>query len=76
MIVSPNGQVVTEPVFEREVIVIAEIDLQHVTEESMTLDVSGHYARPDCFEFRAIRTPRSHHPEHERVPTKEGAAVD
>jgi nitrilase len=76
MIVSPNGQVVTEPVFEREVIVIAEIDLQHVTEESMTLDVSGHYARPDCFEFRAIHNPRSHHPEHERVPTKEGAAVD
>lgn len=77
MIVSPRGQIVTEPVFEREAIVIAEVDLQQVTEESMTLDVSGHYARPDCFEFRAIRHPRLGQPEHsEPVPPKEGAAVE
>ena len=26
-----------------------------VRREQMTLDVSGHYARRDCFEFRVIR---------------------
>jgi nitrilase len=70
MIVGPKGQIVTEPVFEREATVIADIDLQQVTEESMTLDVSGHYARPDCFEFRAIRHPRLRHPEHSEGSTR------
>lgn len=58
MIVAPDGGVLAGPVFEREEIVAAEIDLRQVREESMTLDVSGHYARPDCFEFRPIRHPR------------------
>ena len=58
MIVAPDGRVLAGPVFEREEIIAAEIDLREVREESMTLDVSGHYARPDCFEFRPIRHPR------------------
>jgi len=58
MIVAPDGRVLAGPVFEREEIVTAEIDLAQVREESMTLDVSGHYARPDAFEYRVIRHPR------------------
>jgi nitrilase len=58
MIVAPDGSVLAGPVFDREEIVSGEIDLRRVREESMTLDVSGHYARPDCFEFRPIRHPR------------------
>lgn len=30
---------------------MAEIDLTSVEEESMTLDVAGHYSRPDIFDF-------------------------
>lgn len=59
MIVGPDGKVLAGPVFEREEIVTAQIDLRRVREESMTLDVSGHYARPDCFEFRPIRHQRT-----------------
>ena len=44
--------------FEKEKVLLAEIDLNQVREESMTLDVSGHYARPDAFEFRTIKHPR------------------
>ncbi|HEU4994821.1 MAG TPA: carbon-nitrogen hydrolase family protein [Gemmatimonadaceae bacterium] len=55
MIVAPDGQVLAGPVFDREEIVCAELDLGRIREESMTLDVSGHYSRADCFDFRAIR---------------------
>lgn len=58
MIIGPEGHVVTGPVFDREEVFIAELDLDRVKEESMTLDVSGHYSRPDCFDFRPIRHPR------------------
>jgi predicted amidohydrolase len=58
MIVAPDGRVLAGPVFERQDVIIADIDLAQVREESMTLDVSGHYARPDAFEYRVIRHPR------------------
>ena len=58
MIIGPDGQPIVAPVFEREATLTADLDLSRVTEESMTLDVSGHYSRPDCFEFRPIRHPR------------------
>ncbi len=41
-----------EPVFEQETIVTAELDLNAVDREKMTLDVSGHYSRPDIFNFQ------------------------
>jgi len=58
MIVAPDGRVLAGPVFERQDVIVADIDLALVREESMTLDVSGHYARPDAFEYRVIRHPR------------------
>ena len=58
MIVGPDGVVIAGPVFDAEEIVSAEIDLQRVREESMTLDVSGHYARSDCFDFGVRRGDR------------------
>src|SRR6185295_7528856 len=58
MIVGPDGKVLAGPVFEKEKVLLAEIDLSHVREESMTLDVSGHYSRPDAFEFRTIKHAR------------------
>jgi nitrilase len=58
MIVAPDGKVLAGPVFERAEILSAELDLSQVREESMTLDVSGHYSRADAFEYRVIRHPR------------------
>ncbi|MEM8895086.1 MAG: carbon-nitrogen hydrolase family protein [Bacteroidota bacterium] len=51
-IVGPNGKYVLEPVFGREEILFAELDLRAVKKEQMTLDVSGHYQRPDIFDFK------------------------
>ena len=58
MIVGPDGKVLAGPVFEKEKVLLAEIELNKVREESMTLDVSGHYSRPDAFEFRTIKHAR------------------
>ena len=51
-IYGPDGGVVAGPVFDREEIVVADLDLGRIAEEAMALDVTGHYDRPDVFEFR------------------------
>lgn len=50
-IIAPDGALVAGPVFDREEILIADIDLGTIAEESMALDVTGHYSRPDVFQF-------------------------
>jgi len=50
-IVGPDGQYVAGPSFDSEVIILARINLERIREESMTLDVTGHYNRPDLFSF-------------------------
>ncbi len=55
-IIGPDGALLAGPVFDREDILLADLDLGLIAEESMSLDVTGHYNRPDLFEFR-IRRP-------------------
>lgn len=54
-IIGPDGMYVTEPLWDAADIVVSEIDLARTREESMTLDVTGHYHRPDLFSF-TVRT--------------------
>ncbi len=51
-IIGPDGRYVVEPCFDQEKTIIAQLDLTAVEEERMTLDVSGHYSRPDIFDFQ------------------------
>jgi predicted amidohydrolase len=55
-IIGPDGQYVIEPVYDREEILVATLDVARTIEESMALDVSGHYSRPDC--LRLVRESR------------------
>jgi predicted amidohydrolase len=55
-IIGPDGRYLVEPVFEKEQILIAEIDLQACDRERMTLDVSGHYQRQDVFELKVKKS--------------------
>lgn len=55
-IIGPDGQYVVQPVYDREEILVATLDLARTAEESMALDVSGHYSRPDC--LRLVRESR------------------
>ena len=57
-IIGPDGKYIVEPVYDEARILIAELDLRRASEESMTLDVTGHYHRPEMFDFRALRTGR------------------
>lgn len=50
-IVGPDGKFLREPVFEDEALVMADLDGSLVEREKMTLDVTGHYHRPDVFDF-------------------------
>ena len=47
-----------EPLRGREELIVAEIDLERIAEEKLSLDVAGHYSRPDVFELRVHREPR------------------
>ena len=58
-IIGPDGTYVAEPVWERETVIVAEVDLRRNREESMTLDVTGHYHRPDLFTFELRRDARA-----------------
>lgn len=51
-IISPRGEVIAGPAPERECIVMADLDFSLIAKESLALDVTGHYSRPDLFEFR------------------------
>jgi nitrilase len=57
-IIGPDGGYIAGPVFDDAAILTAELDLTRVREESMNLDVTGHYHRPDCLELTVTRTRR------------------
>ena len=57
-IIGPDGKYIAEPLYEEPGLVMAELDLKRASEESMTLDVTGHYHRPELFDFRPVRTGR------------------
>ncbi len=56
-IIAPDASYVVEPVYGREELLVAEIDLDRIAEEKQTLDVAGHYSRPDLFELKVNREP-------------------
>jgi predicted amidohydrolase len=58
-IIGPDGAYVAGPVFDEACILSADLELDRVREESMSLDVAGHYGRPDCLELRVVRSRRS-----------------
>ncbi len=56
-VIGPDSNYIVPPVFDREELIVADLDLAHIDRESMTLDVSGHYARPDVFRFEKKTLP-------------------
>ncbi|HET8677435.1 MAG TPA: nitrilase-related carbon-nitrogen hydrolase, partial [Blastocatellia bacterium] len=52
VIIAPDGALLAGPVFDQETILTADLDLARIAEESLTLDVTGHYSRPDLFDVK------------------------
>ena len=57
VIVGPDGTMLAGPLFEAEDILTAEIDLDAMAAARRTLDVAGHYSRPDVFQLVVNRKP-------------------
>lgn len=57
VVVDPQGRIVAGPLHREAGILYAQIDRARVAQARRTLDVSGHYARPDIFDLQVRRTP-------------------
>ena len=51
VIIGPDASILAGPADDNDELVVAEIDPARIPEEKMTLDVCGHYSRPDVFHF-------------------------
>ena len=54
-IIAPDGSYLAGPVYDEPALLVADVDVGRVREERMTLDVTGHYHRPDVFVFSVTR---------------------
>jgi nitrilase len=57
-IIGPDAGYLAGPLYDEPGILVAELDYRRNREEAMTLDVSGHYQRPELFELAVRRTGR------------------
>lgn len=57
MAVDPSGSVVAGPLMEKKEILYVEVDAEASQKARRSLDVAGHYARPDTFSFEVNRNP-------------------
>jgi len=54
-IIGPDGKFITEPLFDEESLIFAELDMEMIIREQMTLSAAGHYFRPDIFKVKINR---------------------
>ncbi len=57
VVVKPMGEVVAGPLNREKGILYADIDKESAKRARRSLDVCGHYARPDIFSFSVNRQP-------------------
>jgi nitrilase len=57
VIINPMGKVVAGPLFGKEGILTADLDISEITRSKMDFDVIGHYARPDIFKLESHNQP-------------------
>jgi len=58
VVVAPGGEIVAGPLHEQHGILYAEVDPTRAPSSHRTLDVTGHYSRPDIFDLRVDRSPQ------------------
>jgi len=56
VIIGPKGNIIAGPLSNEEGILYAELDMSEIPASKWTLDVAGHYARPDVFKFSVNKT--------------------
>jgi nitrilase len=58
-VIEPGGKIISGPCSGENAILYAEVDRQKVASSRRSLDVAGHYNRPDIFQFHVNRTSQS-----------------
>lgn len=59
VVIAPGGEKVAGPLHEEQDILYAEVDPARAASSRRTLDVAGHYARPDVFTLQVDRQEQS-----------------
>lgn len=59
LVIAPDGEIAVGPLRKEPGILYCDIDRQQVGLARRTLDVAGHYARPDIFSLRVNRRPQA-----------------
>jgi nitrilase len=72
-IVSPLGDVLAGPLYDREDILVAQLDMRDIARGKFDFDVTGHYARPDLFRLVVNERPM---PPVESRPADHESGVD
>ena len=53
------GELVAGPLWDREGILVADLELALVPRSKFDFDVTGHYARPDVFRLEVDERPKA-----------------
>jgi nitrilase len=59
VIIAPSGEVIAGPLWDKEGILYAVLNLNEITKAKVDFDVIGHYARPDVFQLNVNTDPRT-----------------
>ena len=59
VVIAPGGELIAGPLRQEEGLLFAEIDVSRVGTARRTLDIVGHYSRPDIFQLTVNKQPQS-----------------
>jgi nitrilase len=59
VVIAPGGELIAGPLRNEAGLLVADIDLERVGTARRTLDIVGHYSRPDIFQLRVNQQPQS-----------------